>query len=149
MGHPDLPLESPPLPEWKSAPESSEPLGFIDPLRVELHVTESCREWCLTAPLRYHAGYLGVIEVPAGFCSDFASIPWWIKWLFPNDRYTAPGAVLHDWIYRRAGWDRRVADALAMRAWQDYGVPTFYAWLMWAGVRIGGWAAFKRLDGTE
>ena len=143
----------PPLPKpdqfnHGKATYGEEPAGFLDPLRVELHVTDDKREWRLTAPLRYHAGYLGVIEVPEGFCSDFASIPWWLKWLFPGDRWTAPGAVLHDWIYRKAGWDRRVGDALAMRAWIDYGVPRFYAWLMWAGVRVGGKGAFKKLDGT-
>lgn len=62
--------------------------------------------FALLEPLEYHVGYaesLEVITVPAGFETDFASIPRGLWNLFPPiGRYARP-AIIHDFLYETAG----------------------------------------------
>lgn len=94
-----------------------------------------------------------MIDVPAGFVTDFASIPrvlW--NWLPPT--YYAKPAILHDFLYyygkvgdtpvTRAEADKVFRDALG-----ETGVNKARRWLMWMGVRVGGgraWATYRSLD---
>lgn len=121
---------------------------FTNPLRVQLGEGRS-REWRLTHPLTYRQGTERHIGIPAGFRTDFASIPQWFLSFFPRDCATARAAVLHDYLYREEGWDRRVSDAIFRRALLDDGVGRWTAFFMWLGVRVGGWRSFKRLNPKE
>jgi hypothetical protein len=123
--------------------------GFITALQVE-KVTED--DWILLQPLRYYSESLGKeVVVPAGFVTDFASVPRWpfIYW-FTGGKADAP-SVLHDWFYRtnteditRAGADALLAEAMAARGYWKARI-----WMMWLGVRIGGyWSYDKRSTQT-
>src|SRR5438105_313770 len=79
-------------------------------------------------PLSYESAVLGgVLTVPAGFPTDFASIPrglWSI--LPPIGKYDA-GAVCHDKLYRDGTFDgraieRRIADRVLREAMDVCGV---------------------------
>lgn len=82
--------------------------------------------------------------VPAGFETDFASVPrlFWTVIGHPAGRY-AQAAVLHDWLYSTQAVSRARADALFREAMAVLGVPAWQRWTMWAGVRVGGWAAYE------
>ena len=85
------------------------------------------------------------ITVPAGFVTDFASIPrllW--RLLPPTGRYTR-ASVVHDLLYRTPGLCTRAqADAVLYEAMKyPCKVGFFTRWTIWLGVRVGGWAAFK------
>ena len=90
-------------------------------------------------PLVYQSDLLGrTIVVPAGFVTDFASVP-----RIPVAFLLAGGcadaaAVVHDWLYTTHEVDRATADAVFREAISADGEPAWRAWLMWAGVRIGG-----------
>jgi hypothetical protein len=100
----------------------------------------SDRIWMLLGPLRY----LGAVEtftVPAGFLTDFASVPRAVTWLIPTTgRYTL-AAVLHDWCCAigipTGVISSRDTDALFRRVMREAGVPRARRWLIWAGVRWG------------
>ena len=47
-------------------------------------------------------------------------------------------AVVHDWLYTTHEVSRAVADAVFHEAALECGVSGWQAWLMWAGVRLGG-----------
>jgi Protein of unknown function (DUF1353) len=83
------------------------------------------------------------ITVPAGFETDFASIPrlFWSSIGHPAGEY-AQAAVLHDWLYRSQLVPRARADALFSEAMKVLGVPGWRRWLMWAAVRVGGAGAY-------
>ncbi|WP_240921154.1 DUF1353 domain-containing protein [Metapseudomonas otitidis] len=47
-------------------------------------------------------------------------------------------AVIHDYLYGTANLSRRQSDEVFYNALRSSGVARWRAWLMWAGVRIGG-----------
>jgi hypothetical protein len=134
--------------------------SFIDPLIVEPNDDES--QWTLHAPFRYwldglHKG--DVITIPAGFQTDFASIPralWSI--LPPTGRY-GKAAVLHDFLYQNLGlvrinptveaeaivkrFTRAECDGIFRDAMLVLGVSSFTAYAMWVAVRAFGWHAWN------
>lgn len=57
-------------------------------------------------PLEYRVGSAEsaeVIVVPMGFVTDFASIPWGVRDLFPPIGLHGRPAILHDFLYRISG----------------------------------------------
>lgn len=116
--------------------------SFTDPLRVE--VTQGEREGrgeaMLLAPFSYHVGELGsddVIVVPSGFVTDFASIPWFARWLFAPFDKSAKAAVVHDWLlgFPRTR-SRREIDRIFREAMCVLDVRPWRCWVMWAAVRV-------------
>ena len=94
--------------------------------------------WKLTAPLVYQSDMLGRhVTVPAGFVTDFASVPRLpLAFLVAGDT-AHEAAVVHDWLYTSHETDRATADAVFREAIRvsDQQAP---AWLMWLAVRVGG-----------
>lgn len=96
--------------------------------------------WRLIEPVRY-IGSVDTFDVPAGYVTDFASVPRVAVWLIPVfGRYTLP-AILHDRLltdYLASGAiTSNDVDGLFRRAMREMGVPPVKRWLMWAGVRWG------------
>lgn len=74
--------------------------AFLTPLRVE-QVSEAAGTWRLLEPLCYVSPIFGgLIVVPAGFVTDFASVPRlpFSYWLFGGVGQAA--AVVHDYLYQ-------------------------------------------------
>ena len=57
---------------------------------------------------------LRTIVIPAGFDTDYSSIPVWLHWFVRWSKVDMAG-VIHDWLYRSGGMDRREADLI----WRD------------------------------
>ena len=96
--------------------------------------------WSVVHPLVYR-GKWDRFEVPAGFLTDFATVPRLVVWLVPRvGRYTA-AAILHDWLctegIRSGVVTSRQADGIFRRVMREHGVPLLRRWLMWCGVRWG------------
>jgi hypothetical protein len=103
--------------------------------------------WQLTEPLRY-IGKVDEFVVPAGYVTDFATIPRVAVWLIARFGLYTKAAILHDWLLTEhvAKGSTVVsavdADALFLRALRELEVPPYRRALMWTGVRWG--AAFSR-----
>jgi len=96
--------------------------------------------WEVVEPQAYR-GARDTFVVPAGFRTDFASVPRVLVWLFPRfGRYTM-AAVLHDWLVTvgisSGAVSSRDADGLFRRVLREEDVPPVRRWLMWTGVRWG------------
>lgn len=86
---------------------------------------------------------VGLITVPRGFITDFATLdPLHNPILFPGfalvSGYGNYAATVHDWLYSTAQFSRKVCDQVLYRALRAEGVAQWRAGLFWMGVRAGG-----------
>lgn len=90
--------------------------------------------WQLDEPLTYR-GATDTFTVPAGFVTDFASVPRLVTWLLPRYGDYTRAAILHDYLWVRDDVTKRDADGLFRRAMRELGVSVPRRWMMWAAVR--------------
>jgi hypothetical protein len=105
------------------------------------------RRWKLEYEFDYHLGKADspyFIHVPAGFITDFASVPPALYWLFPPWGKYGAAAIVHDFIYQSKILDREMADLIFKEAMCVLGVPAWKRNLMWAGVRLFGWLGYAK-----
>jgi hypothetical protein len=109
----------------------------------------------LLEPLEYRVADADSAErivVPAGFETDFASIPFGLRNLFPPLGPWARPAIIHDWLYANGGrlperrYSRAEADAIFAEAMKVVGVPAWRRRLMHLAVRIGGVGGWGRSE---
>jgi hypothetical protein len=102
-------------------------------------IKESPPTWRLNEPVVYQSDVAGqTFTVPAGFVTDLASVPRWPLVYLLAGGTANEASVVHDFLYSTHLVPRAVADAVLKEASLLTGVPKWRAWLMWAGVRIGG-----------
>lgn len=104
----------------------------------------------LTTPLVYDSELLGgAIIVPKDFVTDLASIPQFL-WsvISPLGPYDA-GAVLHDWLYQVGKVNRGQADGVFREAMKVCNVNEAQEMILYRGVRLGGWLAWRRYRQME
>lgn len=86
------------------------------------------------------------VLIPAGFITDFASIPrlFW-RWMPPTDRRIGKIAVVHDWYYRspEISVSREQADNALRAGMKVLGANRFDREVVYYAVRAGGSGAFK------
>lgn len=98
---------------------------------------------------RYHVGEEcseEVIDVPKGFKTDFASIPWPASMFIPKDGDYNQATVVHDYLYSMLGklpqntytYTRLECDNIFLEAMGVLGVNRFKRKLMYRTVRLGG-----------
>ena len=106
--------------------------------------------WAVVHPLVYR-GDRDRFVVPAGFGTDFATVPRLVSWLVPRFGVFTLAAVLHDWLCTEGITSgvvtSREADGLFRRVMREQGVPVLRRWLMWCGVRWGALASSLRRPG--
>ena len=94
--------------------------------------------WSLADDLVYR-GARERFVVPAGFRTDFATVPRMVTWLVPRFGAYTLAAILHDWLcsegIRSGVVSAREADGIFRRVMRESGVPVLRRWRMWAGVR--------------
>lgn len=117
--------------------------SFTAPLIVEIEQIERDGRGLarLAATFQYHIGAFpsdDVITVPAGFVTDFASIPAILTPIFPVLGQSAKAAVVHDWLLVEGVRPRVVCDAIFLEAMTVLKVPVWRRTLMWLGVRLYG-----------
>ena len=81
--------------------------------------------------------------VPSGFITDFASVPRGLWNIFPPHGRYSKAAVLHDYLYRFSKLTRKRCDEIFLECMTAIGVPYIKRYLMYWGLRVGGWAAWN------
>jgi hypothetical protein len=122
--------------------------AFPLPLRVEWIDGET---WLLLSPFAYAPKDGAPFYVQQGFVTDFASIPTRTLrgWLPPTGPY-GPAAVIHDYLYQfPVELSRGDCDRIFNEAMKDLKVPGFTRRLVYAGVRAGGWATWRKYRKVE
>ncbi len=78
------------------------------------------------------------VDVPRGFVTDLASVPWYL-WSFLNKTgLYGNAAIYHDWLYWQQANPRHVADNVFERAMNDMGVGTVTRNVIYLAVRARG-----------
>jgi hypothetical protein len=121
-------------PIWKLA-------EFQSTLKVE---AIDDRHWKLLDTFIYDSDVAGErIIIPAGFVTDFASVPRIpLAYLLFGGRANA-AATVHDWLYTTGMFLKRMCDAVFYEAMRTSGVRLDFAWWMWLGVSWGGRRAWR------
>jgi len=106
--------------------------------------------WSLVDDLVYRGSRQRFV-VPAGFRTDFATVPRVVTWLVPRFGAYTLAAILHDWLctegIRSGAVSAREADGIFRRVMRESGVPVVRRWLMWTGVRWGALTNPRRRPG--
>ena len=89
------------------------------------------------------ASKLPPVLVPAGFITDFASIPriFWSA-LRPDGEY-AYAAIIHDYLYWEQRVSRETADNIFREVLKDFNVDTITTLAIYNAVRVGGGSAWR------
>jgi hypothetical protein len=94
-----------------------------------------------------------VITCPRGFITDFASIPWYFRWLITGNDNTKKPAVPHDRDYRdkECPRTRYRVDKIFLMGMKENNVPKWKRKLAYRGVRLGGKSSWQtnELEETE
>lgn len=97
------------------------------------------------------------ISVPAGFPTDYASIPRLLTWLIPpRGVYNRPSFV-HDFLYHYAPVDPTTgryctqarADSILREACENCDDRFTQRWAIYLGLRLGGWVAWRNYRRQE
>lgn len=113
---------------------------FLSPLHTLK--TLGLREWTLMSSFGVRIDKRE-LTIPKGFVTDLASVPRLpVVYLLAGDS-AHEAAVIHDWLYRMQE-PRAFADRVFLAAMEAMGEPWWRRWLMYAGVRLGGWVPYAR-----
>ena len=103
--------------------------------------------WRVERAFTYFTDLGQAINVPEGFETDFASVPWGFRNLFPKDFKGTQAAVTHDWLYNQRneyGWKRGVSDGIFLEAMKTLKVNWLQRHSMYRAVRLGGWVYWNK-----
>jgi hypothetical protein len=105
--------------------------------------------WALKEPFWYEAKSGCKIEVPVGFETDLASVPWGLWNILPKDGDYAPAAIIHDWLYTSHDLcgkpcERAAADDILLEGMEELGIGRVRRYIIWAAVRVGGSHAWSK-----
>jgi hypothetical protein len=128
--------------------------SFTEKLIVSLE--PNGRKWKLEEDFTYYTEIFkdkGIdryyITVPAGFETDFASVPKiFILLLRWRDKFNK-ASVVHDWLYHTKEVPRRIADRIFLEGLTILGIPKWKAYLFYWVVRLLGWTHWKRKNKKE
>lgn len=99
------------------------------------------RSWRLLSAFTFGSvTYQGVIAIPAGFETDFASIPRVLWAVLPPTGPYGKAVLVHDAIYRTPAilCSRREGDRVLLEAMEELGVGWWTRQIIYRGVRFGG-----------
>lgn len=109
------------------------------------------KNWQLVEPMVYRVAETSdSVVVPAGFVTDFASIPHALQsFISPMGPYLLP-AIVHDYLYWEQVCSRPQADSLFLKAMVEMEVPERTRMAMYRGVaRFGGSAWEQNREDRE
>lgn len=120
---------------------------FLD--RLVVSPIADGEQWCIEKPFRYRSNLLlagredNIVTVPAGFLTDFASVPRFIQDVLPPWNRYGPAAIVHDRLYYTQELRRELADAILREAMSLLGVDAQTIVLIYNAVRVFGAQAWE------
>lgn len=104
------------------------------------------RVWVVALPVTFrYVGPAGETidgTVPAGFQTDFASVPRFFWRVLPPTGDYGFGAVVHDWLYQSKAVSKADADLIFLTAMAALGVYQWKRYVMYYAVKLFGCRAY-------
>ena len=102
--------------------------------------------WQLTKPILHYTRDGRTLYIPRGFVTDFATVPKWLRWLFPKGQDDKLAFVIHDYLYTigKTKEDRKEADKEMRHVQKSLGANKLRYTFMYLGVRLFGWYYFNK-----
>ena len=133
-------------------PHNFVPLAELAILNGRTPSKKEWKTWVLKNPAMFKyasSDELICIITIENFMTDFASIPWIMRWW--RDGSIGPQRVagyFHDWLYSSQSiYSRKESDRIFRMVIQglDSSRRSFFTrWAMWSGLRLFGWFAWNR-----
>lgn len=100
--------------------QAIQPKLATNPTRLQLFQGDGTN-FMLVNPLYYEIKRTGkTITVPAGFVTDFASVPWYARWFISVlGKHSIP-AIVHDYLYWEQRCTRTQSDEILREAMEEY-----------------------------
>lgn len=121
---------------------------FTQPLLVS--PMDDGNTWVLMRDFGYEVGVeasADVIDVPIGFMTDFASVPWFLQWWLPKWGKYGNAAVIHDWLYWSQSRTKKASDLILLEAMTVMEVGIIRKHVIFYGVRACGcWAWYRNKE---
>lgn len=97
----------------------------------------------------FRSKLVGLIIIPKGYVTDFASVPRIFWTVYPPDGEYAEAAVFHDWLYSLSYLygkfiPRKLADAVFLEVMEEIGIPFHRRHILHKAVRSGGWTSYGK-----
>lgn len=96
-----------------------------------------------------------VFTIPAGYVTDYASVPRALSWIYPKDDPYRKAAIVHDYlitnglVLKEFKIESHRVDEIFREAMEDTGgIPKIRQYIMWAGVRLGAIGNKARRKGS-
>ena len=111
----------------------------------------SASKWRMVNDFDYVTEGGDFVRIPHGFIHDMASIPRGVNLFIRKHGAHTKAAILHDWCYHTKGkinggerLTRLQSDELFLTAMRECGVGYFKRYMMYYGVRCGGFIAWSK-----
>jgi len=105
------------------------------------------KTWVLRKDFSYDVGEEGgdeTIKVPAGFITDFASVPRLLWSVFPTWGKYGNAAIIHDYLYWEQSYSKERADEIFLEAMLVLGVSKAKAKILYNSVKYFGKGAWTK-----
>jgi hypothetical protein len=119
-----------------------QPKMATNPTRLQLFQGDGTN-FMLVNPMFYKIKRTGqMIAVPAGFVTDFASVPWYARWRISVLGKHSIAAIVHDYLYWEQRCTREEADAILREAMDEYGSSWADQTIVYQAVKYGAQSAW-------
>jgi hypothetical protein len=119
-----------------------QPKLATNPTRLQLFQGDGTN-FMLVNPMFYEIKRTGqMITVPAGFVTDFASVPWYARWRISVLGKHSIAAIVHDYLYWEQRCTREEADAILREAMDEYGSSSADQTIVYYAVKYGAQSAW-------
>jgi hypothetical protein len=120
--------------------------------RIRCDLLPEGDRWLLVEPVTFVwvRNGLEVREtIPAGFTTDFGSIPFFYRWRFSPTSKGAPAFLAHDYLYYLAEHPRDVCDRVMLDGLDACKVNWWDRHVIYRAVRLGGGGAYGKRKREE
>jgi hypothetical protein len=116
---------------------------FTTTLKVSPH--RDGINWILIEKFHFNYKKELKIQVQKGFITDFASVPWFLRWLCPTWGKFGYAAIIHDWLYwqqERAKVTKPLADQILREGMRVSEVSPIFENIIYYAVKFCGYPAW-------